>query len=458
MIARQFTSSITLTLLFLTLVAFLATPSQMFAKEASTPTTTVTIDHKSVSTSPMAIGATHERNDADSWHNAQAVSSAYKLMQNGLTTQNQHMMGWGVGSPEPAPGIYDFSGLDARVQMMRDTHAQMVITFCGAPSWMRPAGYQDDWKDLEIAPSPEHVKDFADLAKKIAQRYPDVKYFQVWNEFKGMWSDAPGATPGIQNRWDYERYTTLYNAVYDAVKSTRPDANLGGPYVVTTSDGDRGHMSNPGPSYKWGTLDQRPLDAIRYWLDHKHGAQFITVDTNASNDDGVQPASDFVTAQKFADVAAWIRKQGNGGSSLPIWWAEWYVHSATGKDANLAYYNALQTSAAITTLKGGISNMMIWQPEGDAQGFSFREGLWTSTNAANGGKATPFYASASAFKSAFGPGAKIYATNASSDTITVLASSTKTLLVNTQNSTQNVIINGHHLTLNPYQVSLITTF
>ena len=453
MITRHFRASITLTLLFLTLVAFLATPAQMFAKEVSVPTTTNTINHNQTSQSKTAFGATHEHNDADSWHDAQAVASANSLMQSGLTTQNQQMMGWGVNDPEPAPGVYDFSGLDARVQMMRATKAQMVLTFCGAPGWMHPAGFQDDWANFEIAPDPSHVADFADLAKKIAQRYPDVKYFQVWNEMKGMWSTSPGATPGIQNRWDYERYTTLYNAVYDAVKSVRPDANLGGPYVVTTSDGNTAAMSNPGPSFSWGTLDQRPLDVISYWLKNKHGAQFLTVDTNAANDDGVWKANEFATGQKFADVAAWIRKQSN----LPIWWAEWYVNSPSGTQQNLSYDNALMTSSAILTYKSGVSNMMIWQPEGDAQGYSFLEGLWTSTNGAGGGQATPFASTAKALKSNFGPGATLYGTSTSSSSITVLASSTKTLLVNTQNLVQNVIINGTSLTLQPYQVSLINT-
>ena len=72
---------------------------------------------------------------------------------------------------------------------MRGTGGTKIITLCGAPDWMKggKAG-QTDWNKLEVAPTPNHYADFAQLAKQIALRYPDVQYFQVWNELKGMWA------------------------------------------------------------------------------------------------------------------------------------------------------------------------------------------------------------------------------------------------------------------------------
>lgn len=90
---------------------------------------------------------------------------------------------------------------------------------------MRPSQYTDDWQYLETAPSPAHYQDFADLAKQVAERYPEVKYFQVWNELKGFYDAST-------NQWDYADYTTLYNMVYDAIKSVRPDAKLVDPISV----------------------------------------------------------------------------------------------------------------------------------------------------------------------------------------------------------------------------------
>src|SRR5260370_29134458 len=264
---------------------------------------------------------------------------------------------------------------------MGDKKAEMVLTLCCAPGWMRPPGYQDDWNYLTVAPAPLHVQDFANLTRQIALRYSDIMYFQVWNELKGMWSTVPGATSGISilNRWDYERYTTLYNAVYDAIKSVRPGAKIGGPYVVMDSDGDTSSMSNPGSSYSWGTLDQRPLDVVTYWLAHKHGADFIAVDGASSNRDGVWKADAFATAHKFMDVYNWIRTQPNGGSTLPIWWAEWYPGYPLSSPQNLDYYNALMASGAIYVATSGAAVLLIWQPSGDALGLSFPEGILTDT-------------------------------------------------------------------------------
>jgi hypothetical protein len=324
---------------------------------------------------------------------------------------------------------------------------------------MRPSGYQDDWTYLEIAPDPTHVQDFANLAQAVALRYRDVTYFQVWNELKGMWCTSPGATPGIstKNRWDYERYTTLYNAVYEAIKSVRPAAQLGGPYVVMNSNGDASTMSNPGPSYIWGTLDQRPLDVILYWLNNKHGADFITVDGSSANEDGIWLSDEFTAAQKFVDIFNWIRTQPNGGATLPIWWAEWYAGYSAKAPKDLDYYNALMTSGEIYTLRSGAIVPLIWKPQGDASGFSFPEGIWTDTRIAGGGQPTPYYSTSSALKNYFGRGTQLYRTASSSPTVTVMASAAKTMLVNRLPSEQEVSVNGTVFTLSPYQVNVIDT-
>lgn len=102
-----------------------------------------------------------------------------------INLQNVHIMGWGVGNPNPAPGIYSWDSLDdriARVTQMKN--AQLVITFCTAPGWMKVSG--KDW-NMNDRVADGHFADFAELCAKIANRYPAARYFQVWNEFKGFW-------------------------------------------------------------------------------------------------------------------------------------------------------------------------------------------------------------------------------------------------------------------------------
>jgi hypothetical protein len=264
--------------------------------------------------SMFTVGVTHGQYSADPWFPAPAVASADKILRAVAPLQNQHIMGWGAENPEPSPGVFDWSTLDGRIDLIRHTGAQPVITLCCAPDWMKGGlPGSTDWSKLEVAPTRAHYADFAALAAKVADRYRGVHYFQVWNELKGFY-DAD------RNDWDYEAYTDLYNAVYDAVKAVRPDAQLGGPYAPMDSwlDGDVSHPSDvQGP---WGVVDQRPLDVITYWLAHAHGANFITVDGAAVPKSGLPDVDPLVANDKFVAIDAWIRAR----TSLPIWWAEVY--------------------------------------------------------------------------------------------------------------------------------------
>jgi hypothetical protein len=170
---------------------------------------------------------------------------------------------------------------------------------------MKPSG--DTWR-MDEAPKPAHVQDFAELAAAVARRYRDVTYFQVWNELKGL-------------GWDAARYTDLYNWVWDAVKRVRPDARLGGPYVIMASYANSTHPADEPDlrDQSWGSIDQRALDVITYWRSNKRGADFVIVAGCAADagDDDI-----FARIEKFAAVNAWL---GRAVPGLPIWWAEDYT-------------------------------------------------------------------------------------------------------------------------------------
>src|SRR3954454_14740698 len=202
----------------------------------------------------LTVGVTHTERSADGWHPSAEVNRARGVLADVMPVQNQHLMGWGAGNPEPSPGVYDFSSLDRRIKLITGTGGEPVLTLCCAPDWMKggKAG-STDWSLIEKAPSPEHIQDFARLAARAAQRYPQVRHFVVWNELKGFFDRS-------HNTWDAAAYTDLYNSVYTAVKRVRPDALVGGPYVFFDSWASASagvHLSAlSGP---WGVLDQRPL-------------------------------------------------------------------------------------------------------------------------------------------------------------------------------------------------------
>lgn len=412
----------------------------------SSGVTTVSIDlTHPAGTSIFGTGATHTQDSEEAYFNGYPGVAAY--YQNSLYYQNVFLMGWGMSNPEPSPGSYDFSTQDSHVQLMQQTGAHSIFSLCCAPGWMRPAGYQDDWAYLATAPAPTHVTDFANLSAMAAKRYPGVRIFQVWNELKGMLGTDPGCTPSVcgQDRWDYERYTTLYNAVWDAVKAVRPDAKLGGPYVVMD------YQYNPSNVCgTYGCIDQRDLDVITYWLANKHGADYIVLDGGPN----FYGNNDF-DATYFSSIVEWMRQQPGGGATLPIVWAEWYP-AVSQLNGNLDYYNAVYASDAIQTVKAGVQWALMWGTTGGVGGQipeTDRPELMLDYT----GEPTKVYDSTLLLQANFPPGTQWYNATASPSTVTVLASSRKTMLVNQLNAAQNVSVNGTQLSLSPYQVTVINT-
>lgn len=418
--------------------------------------------------SQLSTGVTHTQYSADSWNNSAAVISARQLLSSSTSFQNQHIMGWGALNPWPDSSITDpakwnWESLDGRINLIRQTGGTPIITLCCSPDWMKGGvNGQTDWSKIEVAPLPVHEADFANLAKQVALRYSDVKYFQVWNEMKGMWATSPGCTPSVcgTNRWDYERYTRLYNLVYDAIKSVRPDVNIGGPYVVMDNWSSASQSNPSAVSGPYGVLDQRPMDVIKYWLQNKHGAEFITVDGGPQPKDNVWITDEFTAGQYFTDTINWIKSLDNtaypGAKTLPIWWAEWYA-SAPSKGADINHDTAVMASDLIYTIKSGASLPLIWEPQGDANGFSFPVGIWTDTRITGGGQATPFYNVQKYFHDYFPSGTQLYKVTLPSNDIGVLASSLKTLLVNRTSISQTAVINGVTFIIGAYQVMIIDT-
>ncbi len=413
------------------------------ASTQSTPSTQSSADVTVRVNTSASAGVSNLQAGATMTENSKALSTddGKKILQSSLGMINVQIMGWGAENPEPSPGNYNWDSLDARVKIMLDSGATPMLTFCGAPDWMKggDAG-STNWDNLDTAPLPAHYDDFAKLAQQIAKRYPQVRNFQVWNEMKGFYSDA-------ENRWDYEGYTTMYNKVYDAVKAVRPDARIGGPYVVVSSTAD---YATAAPAED--AIDSKAMDVITYWLAHKHGADFIIVDGGPGTKDKVTSSGvkdEFAAGQFFTDVDNWIRKQP-GAENLPIGWAEWYPGSSQNWN-NTDHFNAIMANDLITTLNSGASYALLWGVQGNRKGIALPEGIMTSQS-----KETPYAATSKAFKDFFPPGTRLAtATVSQPESVAVLASSSKALLVNKTDHTLSVDVNGTHANLNAYQVSVM---
>jgi hypothetical protein len=373
---------------------------------------TVTIDLSSqTGISQFMIGVTRTQLDE-----GPMTPVGHQLMGQALSIQNVFIDGWGTGDPEPSKGQYDWSSLDARVKDIQSSGSQVMISLCCAPDWMKGSS------NIEAAPFPQNYGDFAQLAAQVAARYRNVKIFQVWNELKGF-------------NGDYQAYTTLYNDVHDAVKAVRPDAQLGGPYL--------------------GVLPDVPIEnqaVYTYWLNNKSGGDYILFDGGPL----LGARTDEFNSTIFSDWIDWIRKQPNGGATLPIGWAEIFTRGLPDSSSLAAnHYNATFADDIISNVKLGVSYALQWgasSPNGVTGNPDIPETMMTDS-----GQPTPIFYAMRDFKNYFGPGTPLYHTTVSSPDVTALASRAKTMLVSHLRSNQTVTVNGATINLTPYQVLTINT-
>ncbi|MFH7335432.1 xylan 1,4-beta-xylosidase [Streptomyces hygroscopicus] len=395
-------------------------------------------------------GFTHTRFSADGGDPAATARVRRLLRSGGGLAQDQAIMGWGADNPEPSRGHYDFGALDHRVGFVRASGGTPVITLCCAPDWMKggeSGADRTDWSRsaLETAPAPAHYQDFADLAATVARRYPDVRHFIVWNEFKGFWDEAG-------NRWDYEGYTRLYNLVYRALKKTGEDVMVGGPYPAMDSVAPDDPHASPAVRGAWGAMDQRVLDAFSYWNTHKAGADFTVVDGASYPRGGAPRPDEFTATDKLTAVGAWVRRQTHG---LPLWWAEYYVEPGDGAAGwSEPHRVAVQAAGMIALVRGGAETGFYWNPE-QRTGPGCPGCLWTPTDRADGGRPLPMYDLVSRFAAAFPPGTTYRTVSvdpAAAPGLRVLASDRTVLVVNTRGRTTGARVDGGRLRLRPYEV------
>jgi hypothetical protein len=302
--------------------------------------------------------------------NPAAVASAYRVLLSipGMY-EDTSIMDWGLPDPEPRPGRFDFSAIASRIRLITSKGGTPVVTLCSAPDWMKNGTSPD------AAPTPVHYQDFATLAARIAQTFPQVKYFVVWNELKGFWNKKT-------NDWNIQEYTAMYNDVYTAIKRVRPNALVGGPYApIQVYATPKAGTPPSTPHGAWGYLDPRTLDAIRYWLVNKAGADFMTVDGQDFPKTG--PITNPLAAtEMYVAVDKWLRQR----TSSPIWWMESSIQPANSAWSQ-SQAAAIRVAVLIQLASSDVRVGMQWQPQ-QGEGSVHDEGLWTATESRSGGTPT----------------------------------------------------------------------
>jgi len=417
-----------------------------------------------------------------------AISNVKSLIKQGISFENTSIMAWGVDDPWPDPSQADpsnWSSLDKNLQLILQTGGIPVITLSEAPWWMKgqlePDGstrllqQSDEWSDIAYSSRilDNKMDAWLKLVQRVAERYMvppyNVRYFQVWNELKGYYDPITNAydyntSPGDPSGPNAKHgYTYMYNLVYSRLMQVArslgiatKNIKVGGPYVGMDTWGSKYQSTLSNISRAYGTYDQRSLDVVLYWLEHKVGAGFIALDGGNSNRDDINLADPFVASEKFADTVGWLRSLDDarypGATTLPVWMAEWYA-MPYGNTPDNQYNDAIKSYAMIKFLKAGGSVALLW---GGLSNSSSDSGLWTPRTA-GGGQPLPWYFSYKAFKDYFAPGTEIYKTVVSApESIEALASTSHIMLVNKTTKSLTANVNGSAFALSPYHVCVMS--
>lgn len=409
------------------------------------------------------------------------VSNVKALIKGTIKYQNTHIMGWGMPDPWPNPtdrAPTQWAALDLRMQLAVATGSQVVISLDEAPWWMKgelqdngsthPLTAAEEWASVTYRSRilDNKMDAWLRLVESVARRYMvppyNARYFQVWNEMKGYsnplinnydYTDSPGNPKGP---YATHGYTYMYNRVYqrlmDVARSLHiPTSSVmvGGPYVFVDlwSSKDKHNASDiVGP---FGAADQRSLDTIQYWMQHKIGAGFITFDSSVEDrDTGKVLADPCASAEVFGYITSWIRSLDPafypGSRTLPIWLAEWFAGPRDGH-YDPDHDDAVKTCAMIKFIKSGGAVALSW---GGSDANSIDLGIYTTA-----GVPRPWYGTLKALTNDFLPGTPLYQANVSDpNSVVALASDRTIVLVNKTPQKLSAMVEQKPVSLGPYAV------
>jgi LysM repeat protein len=111
---------------------------------------------------------------------------------------------------EPSKGEIDFATLDAQIDALTETGADVLLTVTSAPDWARNT-------TTESGP-PTDFNDYAAFVRALAERYKGrVKAYEIWNEpnIRREWSGRPLSAAS---------YVEMLRLAYTSIKQADPDA------------------------------------------------------------------------------------------------------------------------------------------------------------------------------------------------------------------------------------------
>lgn len=117
---------------------------------------------------------------------------------------------------EPQKKNFSWTLMDQNVQMARDRNLAVVGTLNASAAWAVKA---NDTTPFDGPIDPNKMNDYTTFVKTVVARYPDILYWEVWNE--------PNLGGGLSNYKDHpDWYAKLLKTAFNAVKQANPNAQV----------------------------------------------------------------------------------------------------------------------------------------------------------------------------------------------------------------------------------------
>ncbi len=277
---------------------------------------------------------------------------------------------WHLAAPErPAPGALPFDEprmyeLDELVAGAEARGMEVMFTIWGTPAWANGG------QGPSHAPTdPAALRDFA---HGLAERFPTVRHYAVWNEpntelFLAPQFDEAGRS--IAPR----AYASLYRAAYEGIKAASPDALVA--IGETSSHGrdtpSKGKAQDTHSPARFARLlsEERPRLAFDAWAHHPYPTGPDLPPDRSSR----WPAVTLTSLDRFGEsLDLWFERE-----KVPLWISE-FGYEASPAD-RLGVPHALHAAYASQAILLAAANprveMFVWFTFADAENNDWQSGL-----------------------------------------------------------------------------------
>ncbi|MFJ3486063.1 cellulase family glycosylhydrolase [Pseudomonas sp. NPDC090202] len=206
---------------------------------------------------------------------------------------------WSLQWPtlEPQQGQYHLTELDAAMSAASTRHYRIVASLAGSAAFDSSAPQGASNAD-QYPPRDDSI--FAERMTALAQHYPQVSHWQVWNEPNILW--LPQADPAA--------YYQLLTTTARAIRSARPDAGI----------------VSAGVAY-YGQIRGSTAYMLQAMVDQGLAGQKIIAAYHPYSD---YPEGDSIADQDFLSRAGNLNRSLHDAGVKKVWATEWGWSSYTG--------------------------------------------------------------------------------------------------------------------------------